>query len=402
MKRRALSILFCLTFLAGPGGEAKSSSALVQQGQAQLDAGNYGKVFSLLQTDSSAESSLIKGKALLSIDSDHCGQYFGRATEAAPNSAEAHIWYGIYWMQWKHYRQARQELAKALSLDPASANAHAAFGRCLFRLGQVTDGMAEMHKAIALDPKSLLGHEYLADSYADQLNQSKAVAELTKLITIYPTMPILRVLRAKLYSESGDQQAFMDYAKAVELNPQFDYAYVQRADLLMTKAEYKKAVADLVRPFAATNIEELQRTRYYIRVRCYERLGEYKNAVADWNVLLKDVAKIKRLEAGWIKNGLLERAQDYLKIKDYQQALADVKLLQRFEPESRDALVLTAKIHSHSGQYQTALDDYNKMIAIDNGIPEWWRERAEILKKLGKTEASQLNFKKAKELEDGM
>jgi tetratricopeptide (TPR) repeat protein len=170
----------------------------------------------------------------------------------------------------------------------------------------------------------------------------------------------------------------------------------------MQKKDDRRAEADLVRPLAAGNLEELHAKLLHIRVRCFQHLGEYKNAVDDLNVLLKNVDRMPTLEAGWIRVGLLDRAQDYLKLKDYKNALASVRTLQHFEPHSSEALALTGKIHLASGQYQNALDDYNRMIAVDDSIPAWYRDRAEIFKKLGKDDAARRDLDKAKQLESGM
>jgi tetratricopeptide (TPR) repeat protein len=402
LKLQALAIAICLSCLLVSKGESKAVSAQLRQAQKQFDLANYGKVFSLLENDKSADAWILKGMAMLWMDSDTAGNFFGRAIAADPKSALAHAWEACYWLKAKHLRDARQEAEKALTLDSRCADAHAILGRSLFKSGEATPGLAEMNKAVELDPKSLLAHSYLSDSYAEQLNAKKSEAELNKLIELHPDMPIIHVWRAELYRALGDPRALKEYDRAIQMNPQYDYAHLQRADLLMQKNDDKRAEADLVRPLAASNLEELHAKMLHIRVRCFQHLGEYKNAVDDLNVLLKNVDRLATLEAGWIRVGLLDRAQDYLKLKDYKNALSSVRTLQHFEPHSSEALALTGKIHLASGQYKDALNDYNNLIAVDDSIPAWYRDRAEIFKKLGQADAARRDLDKAKQLESGM
>jgi tetratricopeptide (TPR) repeat protein len=61
---------------------------------------------------------------------------------------------------------------------------------------------------------------------------------------------------------------------------------------------------------------------------------------------------------------------------------------------------MRVRLYAEDGNYSAALPDYNTLILIDNQMSDWYRLRAEVLKKLGRSAAAVTDIERAKVLEN--
>ena len=100
---------------------------------------------------------------------------------------------------------------RALAIDPELADAHVFLGTGLLGLGQVDEAIAEIREGIRLEPDNAQGHQSLA--------------------------------RALWIGKGDFAAAIPAFERAIELNPQAGYSYLQLSLLLAWLGEYDRAAA---------------------------------------------------------------------------------------------------------------------------------------------------------------
>ncbi|MGH9549460.1 MAG: tetratricopeptide repeat protein, partial [Terriglobales bacterium] len=172
----------------------------------------------------------------------------------------------------------------------------------------------------------------------------------------------------------------------------------ERAQVYFFKEDYNRALNDCNKCFTTDGLESISNKARELRVKTYEKLKRWKEAIADLDIILKDVPKM-RILSGTTKKNLIQRAEYYAKLKDYDKALTSVDFVLHIEPKRTEALLLKAHLAKDKQDYRLALNCYNQLIALDYSISGWFRERAEVYKKLGNEAAAQRDIKAATDLE---
>jgi tetratricopeptide (TPR) repeat protein len=107
----------------------------------------------------------------------------------------------------------------------------------------------------------------------------KAVSDYNKAIEINPEFVVAYLDRGFTYSKMGEyEKAMSDYNKAIEINPRYAKAYYNRGFLYRKMGEYDKAISDYTK---AIEIDSKYSLAYYNRGNAYYYKGEYENAWED-------------------------------------------------------------------------------------------------------------------------
>jgi adenylate cyclase len=216
---------------------------------------------------------------------------FEQAVELDPAFAAAHAFYvltyvGDYINQWSETPERSLELAhefarQALALDDSEPAAHFALGVVLLWMRQHEQAIAEAARTIALDPNFAPGYVLLSnvlhyagrseetlellskamrldphypDVYLHFLGQAnfmlgrydEAIAALKRRLERNPETDVSRVMLAAAYGHLGrTQEARADWAKALEVNP--DYSLDHKRKILPYKdpADFDRIVDGL-------------------------------------------------------------------------------------------------------------------------------------------------------------
>ena len=200
------------------------------------------------------------------------------------------------------------------------------------------DAETELREIIALDPSNIDRRLDLV-RLMQQTNRPDAMAAtLIEIIEEFPDALQLRLLLAEHYAANErPDEALQQYVKVSELGP-------------LTPEGFE--------------------ARYFIALEEI-RNGDFDKGRALINAMLvDDPANV---------NALLARATLLFDEEAYQDALADLRVVLRNEPDTVRGLYLTARAHYMSGDRVLAKDAYRNLLNVDPAHPEGGNEMAAIL-----------------------
>ena len=128
-----------------------------------------------------------------------------KALALDPSSAEAYnsLAFETYRYDW-NFAQAETFFRKAIQLNPNYATAHQWYGEFLGDLRRFNESIAELRKAKELDPLSAIIGSDLATGYIHAARDNDAIAELQRILALYPNFVPAHNYLASCYSDLGD------------------------------------------------------------------------------------------------------------------------------------------------------------------------------------------------------
>jgi Flp pilus assembly protein TadD len=188
-------------------GNELSAWALNRRGQARADQGQF-------------ELALADFRAALEFD---------------PNCWRAYHNRGVSLAQAGQFAEAFDDICRCITINPNFAKAYSNRATLYVQAGDVERAVADYESALRLEPKltqALVGYGRLChmtgrfDDALTHLNAAMAQSELTAEVACS---------RGDLLVDLGRyREALQDYAKAIDLDPQFEHAYRNGAWLLAT------------------------------------------------------------------------------------------------------------------------------------------------------------------------
>jgi serine/threonine protein kinase/Flp pilus assembly protein TadD len=150
---------------------------------------------------------------------------FRRAIELNPNYATAHHWYAEFLDTQGRFNEALQEIEQAQQLNPTLAVIHEDAGKILSFAGRLDEAETQLREAIVLNPYTGDPHMWLAQTYAQKKDFSKAFAELNELERLNRN-PWSAGVAAYIHGLAGDR------AQAVKLLAEAEHRYKADSDYL--------------------------------------------------------------------------------------------------------------------------------------------------------------------------
>ncbi len=150
-----------------------------------------------------------------------------RAAEISPNSPQTQYNLAFDLFQLKRFQEARESIAKAVSLWPDLFPLNALLGAVLYNLGEKLPSYQVLHHAHELDPQDQETSVYLYEVALDLAEQSKAgkqyreaLGYLSEAANLRPQEPEPHRLRAEVYESTGrSAEAAEQRRKAQRLSP---------------------------------------------------------------------------------------------------------------------------------------------------------------------------------------
>jgi len=177
-------------------------------------------------------------------------EYYGRAIEQNPEFGYAYnnrAW-AYYFLG--RYDEALADLNRALELGPVDAPAYYGRGVILEMLGRYDEAIGDYTSAIGLDPGYALAYNNRAWVYALKGDYTRALEDVDKALASIEEddlffLSIALTTRGNIYrSLERYDEAMTDIERAIELNPDYFWAYYSRGLLYQELGKKKKAKAD--------------------------------------------------------------------------------------------------------------------------------------------------------------
>jgi tetratricopeptide (TPR) repeat protein len=209
------------------------------------------------------------------------------------------------------------------------------------------------------DEYFIAGFNKLVDPGANVAEGKRlAIQNFSKAIQLNPQYALAYLNRATAYKQVQEfQKSLVDYNQVISLNPKFSVAYYNRALLKQTKLnDMQGALADYNQ---AISINPKLLQAYYNRaILKADKLNDMQGALADYNQAISINPKL--LQAYY--NRALLKAD---KLNDMQGALADYNQAISINPKLSQAYYSRAILKKEKlNDLQGSLSDYNRAISI--------------------------------------
>jgi tetratricopeptide (TPR) repeat protein len=199
---------------------------------------------------------------------------------------------------------------------------------------------------------------------------------------------------AKKHFKAGEDFIFMEnyvdaidqFTKAIELDPDFDKAYIARADAYEKVGKLKEAALDYDR--ASTFLDKTE--IFYAAGRLYYELGEYETAIERIDVALE--LKRTNMEAYHMLS------KTYLAQGKYNEALEECNAALGLK-ENSENFYLRGTINDKLGNLEFAEEDYEKSIRRDDENIDALIAVADVRIRLGKLEEAMFRVNQALKLD---
>lgn len=356
-----------------------------------------------------------------------------------PASAQdKHKQKGIEFLQNKKYQKAVDELKKAISKNPDDAEAYYYIGVAYRKLGkkQLRNAATGMKHALRIKSDNPEWHYELAQTYDDMdkyevsLPSSKrssydlAIEAYKKTIQLKSDFLEAHLSLGLLYHRKGKYElAAEKFCEVIRLNLNNVTAYLCLADCYFKHDRFDEAIENLNN---AIRLEPLNPNPYLLKANIYWYQGNYEAAKKEYNEVLQldtqnKIAKARLdsitiiIENETKINKLLEKGENFLQAKQYENAIEQFEEVTKINPHHPDANKKLTDAKTSLSDYwyergcerldyrrlENAVSNFNRALEyavtreqIDKIITKW----QEVQKTLGKEAQLYKIYRKGKSL----
>ena len=313
-----------------------------------------------------------------------------RVLEKHPRDLEALIKRGNSYLRLDQPTRALADFDRVIHYSPLLPGGYTDRGIALLMLGRNDEALETFHRAVRtwsmasfMDPSSImegllpvpnLAGSRLPGERARQINQGHATAhsglgqtyhrlgqdqqailEYDKAIQIYALDPNAYIGRGDCRVALGDtEQALADYTEAIRLGPNYSRAYASRGKLLEAMGQDAKAEADYDR---AIQLDPSFNYALRLRAALLSRHGRDDKAIAD-----ADTATRLFPEDA---SGYKDRGGVLVRLGQYQRAIEVLNRAVELDPNRASSYLNRGAAYNGLGQYERAIEDLNKAITLD-------------------------------------
>ena len=312
-----------------------------------------------------------------------------RAIEIKPDYVMAYTSRGVAYIYLGNYRQAIEDLNRVIAIRPSYAEAYNNRGAAYKGFGNYRQAIEDFNKAIEIRPNYPEAYLNRGLAYGGLGNYRQAIEDLNRVIAIRPNYPEAYLNRGFAYNGLGNyRQAIEDFNRAIEIRPSYVEAYNNRGLVYGGLGNYRQAIEDYGR---AIKIKPDYADAYYSRGNIYSMLGQYQLAIEDFN-------KVIRLKPDYA-NAYYQRGVAYKNMEQNQPAIENFTTAIRLQPANVLAYFNRGTVYNILNQDKQAIDDYNEAIRLNPGYVDVYNSRGITYNKLGEYQLAIKDFNESIKLQ---
>ena len=229
-----------------------------------------------------------------------------------------------------------------------------------------------------------LGRAHDAASEAD-----RAMREYSRAIELDPKYAFAYINRGNIYSNKNDYDlAITDYTRAIELDPKSVSAYNNRGNAYYRKNDHDRAITDYNK---AIELSPKYAVAYDNRGDAYRGKNDHDRAIADYN---KAIELDPKYAFAYNGRGIAYRSKG-----DNDSAIANFSKAIELNPKYAVAYINRGNIYGSKNDYDRAIADFTRAIDSNPKYALAYRNRGIAYAQLGRKEEAMANFQKVLELE---
>jgi tetratricopeptide (TPR) repeat protein len=213
----------------------------------------------------------------------------------------------------------------------------------------------------------------LGDSYREKGDYQQAIVELSKAIELDPDYDWALAHRGESYRMIDEiDLAIADLDRAIELDPEYSWALASRGECFYEKDDYAKAIEDLTR---AIDLDPDYEWAFAHRGNAHRMNSDYETAIKDF-----DRAIELDPDYEW---AIARRGEAYRMLDKYAPAIADLSRAIELNPKNDFAYASRGQTYREMGEHLKALADLNKAIELDPDYSWAIERRKELYEEIG-------------------
>lgn len=277
-----------------------------------------------------------------------------RALELDPSLAKVHERLGSHAYNAGDFPTALQEFDTALSIDPTRKWSWTYRGEIHMYYGNYSKCLEDSSQAISLDPELWRAHQDHGKCSINLGDYEQAVADLELYVLKVSDDSMGWYDLGIAYRRVGDLTESVEaYNKALDLNPDYYEAMINRGRVLIDLERYLEAVADFTRALTYGEIY----LAYSGRADAYYELGMFENARKDYE---ESIGLFPYESYPYCR-----LAPVYFELSRYEDAIAAVANAVAQDPscgQDQKLLEIQARSHYALGEYLAAIDFMNRSL----------------------------------------
>jgi tetratricopeptide (TPR) repeat protein len=312
-----------------------------------------------------------------------CTNVINSGRENPNNLAVAHTNRGFAYERLKNYDQAIANHTEAIRLNPSLGLAYYNRGVIFGLRGQRDRALADYNQALRIDPKHANAYNNRGSLRNDAGDYNSAIADFTEAIKSNPQHSLAYANRGKSYVSARKlDEAIADFTAAIRINPNYVDAYVGRADAYERKGNTAAAKADRATiarldpnnaagkqqsaeqqpPLTTRNVQP--KTAEEFNDRCWDRATKG----TQFSAALEDCNEALRLK--YDVNTLDSRGFVYLRLGEFANAITDYDAALKLDPRKAHSLYGRGIAKLRLGETEQGNADINAAKAVDPKIAD--------------------------------
>ncbi|HXG65677.1 MAG TPA: tetratricopeptide repeat protein [Blastocatellia bacterium] len=278
-------------------------------------------------------------------------KFYTTAISAEPSLFQAYYQRAVAYIALGRESDAETDLKKVIELQPDFARAHRALGQILLDRGLTDEAKRALARAVELEPK-LPGARINLASALIKSNDPAAAIEHLRVAIAQGESPALAHALLGVAEErlKKTEEAFADYSRAIELEPNLAAAREGRARLLESRGEFAKAIEDYSIAYRAQPSPDTALRLAHL----HARVGQPQAAIQIYRSLLREKPNNIPMR--------IEVARLLVEIGQAEEAGREVEKLLALQPQNADLLILAGDVRFKDSPEQAA-DYYRRALA---------------------------------------